>query len=328
MGKHRRQQLRKINKVLGGKALLRPAREGERGIRVQGPEGEDNITWDGSLTPQEEALVRLLLHEEREERPPSPLRLLEQWVKLTAEGEESPLPAPAEALFGEGRLPCLLIHRSVKTDLEGIVQSYFDQEAWILSLGSREQLVLVPPRLLQGEEGEEGNSLWKEAAEGLVEAVASEAGEEVTAVTHPLVKAAGALPSVLVSLRETYRIGRLFFPDQSVHAVLDLSVERLLAALDMDRIDRFLAEVARLPFWEDRELSRTLEVFLAQNLNLSETARRLYIHRNTLIYRLDRLKQETELDPRRLEDAFKIHLALLLARRRCVSDEDSSYSAD
>jgi len=48
---------------------------------------------------------------------------------------------------------------------------------------------------------------------------------------------------------------------------------------------------------------------------VSEAARRLHVHRNTLVYRLDRLKQETGLDARRFEDAVAMYLALLLSAR-------------
>ena len=56
----------------------------------------------------------------------------------------------------------------------------------------------------------------------------------------------------------------------------------------------------------------TIERFLENNLNISETARQMYIHRNTLVYRLERVQKMTGLDVRRFEDAMKLRLALMI----------------
>jgi DNA-binding PucR family transcriptional regulator len=60
-----------------------------------------------------------------------------------------------------------------------------------------------------------------------------------------------------------------------------------------------------------REQTETLDAFFTFHLNISETARYLFLHRNTLLYRLDKLKEQTGLDPRQLADAMLLRLALL-----------------
>ena len=60
---------------------------------------------------------------------------------------------------------------------------------------------------------------------------------------------------------------------------------------------------------------RTIEVFFQKDLNLSDTARQLYIHRNTLVYRLDKVQRETGLDLRKFEDALTFRM--LLDMRKC-----------
>ena len=62
---------------------------------------------------------------------------------------------------------------------------------------------------------------------------------------------------------------------------------------------------------EEEDLG-TIERFLENNLNISETARQMYIHRNTLVYRLERVQKMTGLDVRRFEDAMKLRLALMI----------------
>jgi carbohydrate diacid regulator len=59
-------------------------------------------------------------------------------------------------------------------------------------------------------------------------------------------------------------------------------------------------------------LLKTVKAYFAENLNLTKAAERLHIHRNTLIYRLGKIKDLTGLDPEQFEDAVQIRLALIL----------------
>lgn len=65
----------------------------------------------------------------------------------------------------------------------------------------------------------------------------------------------------------------------------------------------------------DEELLNTIKVFLQNNLKLAETARQLYLHRNTLIYRLDKIHSLTGLDIRNFDDAIKMEILLLLRKK-------------
>ena len=64
----------------------------------------------------------------------------------------------------------------------------------------------------------------------------------------------------------------------------------------------------------DEETLATVNAFFANNLNISETARQLYVHRNTLVYRLDKLQKSTGLDLRIFEDAITFKIALMVAK--------------
>ena len=64
----------------------------------------------------------------------------------------------------------------------------------------------------------------------------------------------------------------------------------------------------------DEETLITIRTFFENNLNLSETSRQLYIHRNTLVYRLDKLQKSTGLDLRVFEDAITFKIALMVVR--------------
>jgi sugar diacid utilization regulator len=64
--------------------------------------------------------------------------------------------------------------------------------------------------------------------------------------------------------------------------------------------------------FDDKSLYKTVNIFLECDMNLTEASKKLHLHRNTLIYRLDKIKKETGLDPRLFSDAIQIKLGLML----------------
>jgi carbohydrate diacid regulator len=72
-----------------------------------------------------------------------------------------------------------------------------------------------------------------------------------------------------------------------------------------------LAHQILSPLLRDEQLFKTVQAFLASGLNLTEAAEKLHIHRNTLIYRLDKTKKLITLDPRHFDDALQIKLGLM-----------------
>lgn len=73
------------------------------------------------------------------------------------------------------------------------------------------------------------------------------------------------------------------------------------------------------------ELIETLEQFLADNLNVSQAAKHLYLHRNTMLYRLAKIHSLTGLNPRNFEQALVLKLALMLWGQRKDQDKDLSW---
>lgn len=280
---------------------------------------------EGELTEQEKALVHLFLEEWRQNwlrasdsaEPPA---ILERWLQLTELcGEASPPPLSVEELFREERVPFLVVHpvlsRERMSSLKKVVNSYFEGRAWLVPLDGGESLLLLPLSFIHGEGPQRWERGLEEAAWGLAEVITTEAGEDVKVVVHPGIHEAHLLPRAIAALRDTWRLGRIYLPGDPAYTTWGFSLEKLLESLDEEVVKQYLADLSKSPFWEDEELCRTLETFLEQDLNVSEAARRLFIHRNTLIYRLERLKQETGLDARRFEDAFRIRLVLRLSHR-------------
>ncbi len=93
-----------------------------------------------------------------------------------------------------------------------------------------------------------------------------------------------------------------------------LGIGRLIAELPTDLCNAFLYEVfgTQLPDDLDEETQNTIQKFYENNLNISETARQLYLHRNTLVYRLERLEKLLGLDIRKFEDAMTFKLAMMV----------------
>jgi sugar diacid utilization regulator len=152
-------------------------------------------------------------------------------------------------------------------------------------------------------------------AEGLAEAMVNERGQEVRLAVHLPVSSPSEVREAWERMVRVMEMERVFDPERRVIPVWRMKLEELLAEIDVERVERYLQETGLMRALRDRETRRTLEAFFRHDLNASEAARHLYIHRNTLLYRLERLKQESGLDVRRFEDAVRVKVALLLRRR-------------
>jgi Sugar diacid utilization regulator len=138
---------------------------------------------------------------------------------------------------------------------------------------------------------------------------------------HQMVVSIGMPKNTLAQLGESYRearrameVGRVFRPDESIFVFQNMMLERFLSELPREITAYyhsllFNRKTQRL--FND-EMLETIEMFFKKDLNLSDTARQLYIHRNTLVYRLDKVQRQIGLDLRNFEDAvtFKILLEL------------------
>lgn len=109
-------------------------------------------------------------------------------------------------------------------------------------------------------------------------------------------------------------VGKIFYTEKSVIAYNTLGIGRLIYQLPLPLCEMFMKEVftAETPDSFDEETLMTIGKFFENNLNVSETARQLYIHRNTLVYRLEKLQKSTGLDIRVFEDAMTFKIAMMV----------------
>ncbi len=111
-------------------------------------------------------------------------------------------------------------------------------------------------------------------------------------------------------------VGKIFFNERDVIAYSELGIGRLIYQLPIPLCKMFIKEIfdKKSPDEFDEETLTTINKFFENSLNVSETSRQLYIHRNTLVYRLDKLQKSTGLDLRIFEDAITFKIALMVVK--------------
>ena len=111
-------------------------------------------------------------------------------------------------------------------------------------------------------------------------------------------------------------VGKIFYNERNVVAYSNLGIGRLIYQLPIPLCKMFIREIfeGKSPDDFDEETLITINKFFENNLNVSETSRQLYIHRNTLVYRLDKLQKSTGLDLRVFEDAITFKIALMVVK--------------
>lgn len=125
------------------------------------------------------------------------------------------------------------------------------------------------------------------------------------------------LPDIARSYQEArmaLEVGRIFYMEKDTAAYSKLGIGRLIYQLPVSLCKLFLKEVfgEKVPDAFDEETMITINKFFENNLNISETARQLYVHRNTLVYRLERIQKALGLDIRTFENAMLFRISLMV----------------
>lgn len=130
-------------------------------------------------------------------------------------------------------------------------------------------------------------------------------------------------------IRQSYKeaqmallVGKIFENDKNIVSYDRLGIGRLIYHLPIEPCKFFIKEIFKGESLEtiDSETAFTIQKFFENNLNISEASRQLYVHRNTLVYRLDRIQKLTGLDLRKFDDAIMFKMAILVNRFLHSSD--------
>lgn len=146
--------------------------------------------------------------------------------------------------------------------------------------------------------------------------ILKEEGEEVHIAYGTIVNDIKEVSKSYKEAKLALDVGKIFFDDKDIVAYSTLGIGRLIYQLPLPLCKMFIREIfeGKSPDEFDEETLTTINKFFENSLNVSETSRQLYIHRNTLVYRLDKLQKSTGLDLRVFEDAITFKIALMVVK--------------
>ncbi len=132
----------------------------------------------------------------------------------------------------------------------------------------------------------------------------------------------GAIVDELKDLSKSYKeakmaleVGKIFYAEKRVNAYNTLGIGRLIYQLPESLCRLFIDEIFgdnEVPDDLDEETLNTINKFFENNLNVSETSRQLFVHRNTLVYRIEKLEKSCGLDVRKFDDALTFKIAMMV----------------
>ena len=144
-------------------------------------------------------------------------------------------------------------------------------------------------------------------------------GEFFTRVNVGIGTTATGIKDLTKSFKEAQvalEVGKVFDTDKAIVNYDNLGIARLIYQLPTTLCEMFLREVFKRGSIEslDQETLFTIQKFFENNLNVSETSRKLFVHRNTLVYRLEKIKKLTGLDLREFDHAIVFKVALMVKK--------------
>ena len=152
-------------------------------------------------------------------------------------------------------------------------------------------------------------------AEFLTQLLKEELGLDVLTGVGPTVREFKDVPLSYASAENALRYADLFGAQGSVHSYREFILVRMLEDFPENKLITYLSELTdehSKEIFEDEEMLTTAETFLQNSLNVSETSRNLYMHRNTLLYRLDKIEKSTGLNLRSFSDAVSFRVLTVL----------------
>lgn len=163
--------------------------------------------------------------------------------------------------------------------------------------------------------GESYNDLEKSAKE-MLDILKAEGEENIRIAYGTIVNDIKEVSKSYKEAKMALDVGKIFFDDKNIIAYNTLGIGRLIYQLPIPLCKMFIREIfeGKSPDEFDEETLTTINKFFENSLNVSETSRQLYIHRNTLVYRLDKLQKSTGLDLRVFEDAITFKIALMVVK--------------
>ncbi|MCH5253970.1 MAG: helix-turn-helix domain-containing protein [Lachnospiraceae bacterium] len=193
-----------------------------------------------------------------------------------------------------------------------MVRSYFSANSKDFITAVDEHNVIVVKDLSEGESSRE----IEKTAMGIETFLKKEHMEHVRVSYGTTVNEIKEVSRSYKEAKMALDVGKIFFGERSIVAYSELGIGRLIYQLPIPLCKMFIKEIfdGKSPDDFDEETLATINKFFENSLNVSETSRQLFIHRNTLVYRLDKLQKSTGLDLRVFEDAITFKIALMVVK--------------
>lgn len=153
-------------------------------------------------------------------------------------------------------------------------------------------------------------------ASGIAQTLSSEFYAKVALGISTVVDNIKDLARAYKEAQVAIEVGKVFDTEKNIISYENLGIGRLIYQLPTTLCDMFLQEVFKKGSIEslDHETLMTVQCFFENNLNVSETSRKLFVHRNTLVYRLEKIRKITGLDLREFEHAITFKVALMVKK--------------
>ena len=165
-------------------------------------------------------------------------------------------------------------------------------------------------------EANDGHEELEKVAKELYELLKEDGEEDILIAYGTIVNDIKEVSKSYKEAKLALDVGKIFFGEKNIMAYSALGIGRLIYQLPIPLCKMFIREIfeGKSPDDFDEETLTTINKFFENNLNVSETSRQLYIHRNTLVYRLDKLQKSTGLALRVFEDAITFKIALMVVK--------------
>lgn len=208
----------------------------------------------------------------------------------------------------------LLIRISARTDISAydVVQNLFPDKSKDFVININETDIALVKEIRAGIDSHDLEKL----ARSIVDTLSSEFYTQATVGIGTAVEGIKDLARSFKEAQVALEVGKVFDTEKVIVSYDNLGIARLIYQLPTTLCEMFLREVFKKSSIDslDQETLFTIQRFFENSLNVSETSRKLFVHRNTLVYRLEKIKRLTGLDLREFDDAIIFKVALMVKK--------------
>ena len=203
-------------------------------------------------------------------------------------------------------------HENMDGTVQEALKEFFSAESNDFVTAVDEKNIIVVKELAS----DDGYEQVQKIAESMLDMLSSEVMLSTRVSYGTIVNEIKEVSRSYKEAKMALEVGKIFFVERHIVAYNALGIGRLIYQLPIPLCKMFIKEIFAdvSPDDFDEETLETISKFFENNLNVSETSRQLFIHRNTLVYRLDKLDRATGLDLRVFDDAITFQIALMVVK--------------